>query len=354
MHSKVSLCLPPACFSGTLPWQGMLLPCLNSGTASIFVAPAPFAVRYAAEQTGLWVYIGGLSWLRFNFFPITIASNPATQLPILQQKLPISHTSFPRYFHFPQNFHKLHSQACKMMFTTATLMSAFSFLSLCLAIPMSNFARNDDPTACQKGKSFYNCQKNGFKGCCTIDPCALPSCPDPPILDTIGLNRICTPGQHKVYQPTMNTIFPAFPDASSKGSELWISQSTNPSNTRQQVVTFSGIPFTAQNCSLNWSSGSTSFNVSGSGLTDVSLVNGPPSAVINSKVISAAVGMKIGAADFTNWPQQKDASAYQHIVGSAPNCSAEMTFMVGIAVGNVGEVRLQLDQESGFYVEYEC
>ncbi|CZT07199.1 uncharacterized protein RAG0_12728 [Rhynchosporium agropyri] len=32
---------------------------------------------------------------------------------------------------------------------------------------------------CNTGKVFYSCQVNNFRGCCSVDPCALPACPDP-------------------------------------------------------------------------------------------------------------------------------------------------------------------------------
>ncbi|KAL2070980.1 hypothetical protein VTL71DRAFT_14006 [Oculimacula yallundae] len=31
---------------------------------------------------------------------------------------------------------------------------------------------------CNAGKVFYSCQVNSFRGCCSVDPCALPACPD--------------------------------------------------------------------------------------------------------------------------------------------------------------------------------
>ncbi|KAF0330481.1 hypothetical protein GQ607_002360 [Colletotrichum asianum] len=33
-------------------------------------------------------------------------------------------------------------------------------------------------TACPGGSAFYVCSSNNFRGCCSQDPCALPSCPD--------------------------------------------------------------------------------------------------------------------------------------------------------------------------------
>ncbi|KAI9878424.1 MAG: hypothetical protein M1830_000907 [Pleopsidium flavum] len=37
------------------------------------------------------------------------------------------------------------------------------------------FPRSD----CEKPQQFYTCASNGFNGCCSIDPCGLPGCPDP-------------------------------------------------------------------------------------------------------------------------------------------------------------------------------
>lgn len=38
--------------------------------------------------------------------------------------------------------------------------------------------RDDDE--CEAGKQFYRCGSNGFRGCCSIDPCDLEDCPDRP------------------------------------------------------------------------------------------------------------------------------------------------------------------------------
>jgi hypothetical protein len=43
-----------------------------------------------------------------------------------------------------------------------------------------NLARADSATCPSGAGTYYVCQKNNFSGCCTVDPCGLPSCPDQP------------------------------------------------------------------------------------------------------------------------------------------------------------------------------
>lgn len=37
-----------------------------------------------------------------------------------------------------------------------------------------------DDTSCPTGEQFYHCGSNGFRGCCSVDPCDLRRCPDLP------------------------------------------------------------------------------------------------------------------------------------------------------------------------------
>ncbi|KAM0455575.1 hypothetical protein ACHAPV_007652 [Trichoderma viride] len=36
----------------------------------------------------------------------------------------------------------------------------------------------DEEDGCSKGTAFYSCEANNFRGCCSVDPCGLSSCPD--------------------------------------------------------------------------------------------------------------------------------------------------------------------------------
>jgi len=44
----------------------------------------------------------------------------------------------------------------------------------------------------------------------------------------------------------------------------------------------------------------------------------------------------------------------EHSFGNSQNCSEQMIFMVQIAGSREGDVRLQLDGQSGLFIEYEC
>jgi hypothetical protein len=151
----------------------------------------------------------------------------------------------------------------------------------------------------------------------------------------------------------MSTICPALPDNSSSSSELWVSRSSDPSAERQQVITFPDIPSTAKNCLLNWTPHNQTLKASGYGITEVFTVGAPLPATVTSKTIGAIVGETIGSADFSDWVRQKDAGLQGHLIGGQ-NCSEEMNFMVQIGGDADGDVQLQLDGGSGFFLQYDC
>lgn len=248
-----------------------------------------------------------------------------------------------------------------MYFSTSTIIAASAFFGLSLAHPTSELVAEREWKDCSAGTSYYVCANNGFKGCCTVDPCALPACPSsdyksPPINPNTTA-PICAPGVHKLYSTSLHTIQPAKPDEeifSSKNGPLnyFISNSGpgEESATSEQVAIFSGIPASAKKCQINWSvAAERTFTVSGNGLTDVCTLKSPIPEKITYNTVQAAVGVKVGSADFTNWPQS--VGVQNHLVGSV-DCSSDLALK--LAIVNVGEVLLTPTPDTGFYVEYEC
>lgn len=260
-------------------------------------------------------------------------------------------------------------EVSKMYFSSSTIIAASAFFGLSLALPTSEVLTDREWKDCPAKTSYYVCANNGFKGCCTVDPCALPACPSsdyksPPINPNTTApappsnpGPVCAPGVHKLYHTSLHTIQPAKPDTeifSSKNAPLnYFISNSGPGEedaTSEQVAIFSGIPAAAKFCRINWSvAAERSFTVSGNGLTDICTLKNPIPEKITYNSVQAAAGEKVGSADFTNWPQV--AGVQDHIVGSV-DCSSEMAFK--LAISNVGEVLLTPTPDTGFYVQYEC
>ncbi|KAK0103215.1 hypothetical protein ONS95_005249 [Cadophora gregata] len=59
---------------------------------------------------------------------------------------------------------------------------------------------------CDAGKVFYNCQVNSFRGCCSVDPCALPACPDASSSTTAAISKTTS-------QPTTRQTLISIPNS---------------------------------------------------------------------------------------------------------------------------------------------
>ncbi|KAH7354639.1 hypothetical protein BKA65DRAFT_226476 [Rhexocercosporidium sp. MPI-PUGE-AT-0058] len=60
---------------------------------------------------------------------------------------------------------------------------------------------------CNAGKAYYVCQINSFKGCCSVDPCALPACPDSESSSTTA------PASKSTTQPTSRQTLVSIPNS---------------------------------------------------------------------------------------------------------------------------------------------
>jgi len=253
-----------------------------------------------------------------------------------------------------------------MYFSTNTIIAASAFFGFSLAHPTSSPLTEREWKDCPAKTSYYTCASNGFKGCCSVDPCDLPDCPSsgpalPPVIPgPTGPSPapVCAPGTHKLYHTSLHTIQPAKPDTevfSSKVAPLnYFISNSGPGEeaaTSEQVAVFSGIPTTAKNCQIGWSVGAErEFVVTGNALTDVRSLKNPIPAKMTYNSVQAATCESVGKADFTNWPQVTGAQQ-NHGVGSF-DCTPEAAFR--LSIGQLGEVLLTPTPESGFFVKYDC
>ncbi|KAF2194490.1 hypothetical protein K469DRAFT_705950 [Zopfia rhizophila CBS 207.26] len=237
---------------------------------------------------------------------------------------------------------------------------------------------------CPIGTHFYTCFKNGFRGCCSIDPCDLPSCPSTqtpptttlipsvvatsissvPTTSSTGKPGECTPGQRvSLYNPTMHTIFREKPDVVVNTTNFfYVTQDEGGKNKRDQVMVFKNIPAGAKDCSLLWAAAptGTNFGYFKTGLTQVFSVklDGKKFDEIVPEVsyekVKPITGERVGGADFTFWPQSTQET--DHTVGDAA-CASEMAFtvdLVGGSPGQEGSVVIEQDERTGWYIEYAC
>ncbi|KAL2212246.1 hypothetical protein CC79DRAFT_1318248 [Sarocladium strictum] len=71
-------------------------------------------------------------------------------------------------------------------------------------------ARDDDD--CTSGTQFYRCGSNGFRGCCSVDPCDREDCPDSPTLPAVYVSS-------RIGRPTEPPTF-VIPNMSATSEEI--------------------------------------------------------------------------------------------------------------------------------------
>ncbi|KAB8207223.1 hypothetical protein P875_00095244 [Aspergillus parasiticus SU-1] len=215
------------------------------------------------------------------------------------------------------HFHKI---------TLGTTLAAL--LSLTTALPTTSYSSpltTRDDTQCPTGKAFYVCNKNNFRGCCSVDPCDLDAgCPDN---DT----PTCTPGE--IYQPTMQTYLLPSSDPVSTPN-LNVSKSTTAE--WDQTMTFS-VPQGAKTCTLMW------------GVPAERNFKAGQNALVRVWQGDKAEGESIGAADFTNWPGVD--GPHTHTVGTV-QCAEEI--VLRSRLDKDSEVFLEQGAETGWYIDYKC
>ncbi|KAI0388095.1 hypothetical protein F5Y04DRAFT_241648 [Hypomontagnella monticulosa] len=221
---------------------------------------------------------------------------------------------------------------------------------------------------CAAGTVFYSCA-NGYRGCFTKDPCALPpiattSIPLPPATTTTPPSVTSVPAgcpagtTNTIWQPTMYNLYPSEPEkAQDAVSHLHISYHKD-APALEQVAIFH-LPANAKTCSLNWAQADEAertFVVDESGLASILPLTGFPAA--GTPVSAASVAPYEPAtgsthADFTFWDKQaKDATT--HSVGNFV-CAENVYFKLSIdSVNGDGEVFMEQDKKNGFFVTYTC
>ncbi|KAH9212058.1 hypothetical protein DL95DRAFT_391908, partial [Leptodontidium sp. 2 PMI_412] len=113
---------------------------------------------------------------------------------------------------------------------------------------LNRFERALPDGTCNAGKVYYACQINSFKGCCSVDPCALPACPDTDSSSTTA------PVSKSTSQPTPRQTLISIPNsvlsstlatATIKPTSIIVDisiTSSTPTHTRTQTQTPSSIP----------------------------------------------------------------------------------------------------------------
>ncbi|KAE8356871.1 hypothetical protein BDV28DRAFT_144784 [Aspergillus coremiiformis] len=208
------------------------------------------------------------------------------------------------------------------------ILTLAAILSLTTALPTTT----GDDTHCAPGTTFYHCKTNNFRGCCTIDPCALPSCPSQTAPSILPTPPTC-PGTVQIYQPKTQTHL------SGSGSTIStpnFNLTKSPTREWTQTITFS-VPKSATECALRWS------------VPAKRTFQAGDNAVVHVSQGHPATGREIGTADFTNWPGVD--GPHKHSVAKV-DCMPEMVF--GLRLAAESEIFLAQDGQTGWFVEYSC
>ncbi|KAM0484558.1 hypothetical protein ACHAPX_001984 [Trichoderma viride] len=180
----------------------------------------------------------------------------------------------------------------------------------------------DEEDDCSKGTAFYSCVANSFRGCCSVDPCDLSSCPD-----TFG--SLKDPKDPKDGDKSIVSM-----TDEATPTPITLSRSTA-SPKESAVMTDSGITHTIPNNSIVTITRHTT------------IVTGRPSVTTSSSSdpISTASGTPItesasSASEGTSFPSSTDASSAatsSAISGASPLSPGAI---VGIAVGGVALIAI--------------
>lgn len=278
------------------------------------------------------------------------------------------------------------------LFNIITMTAALSNLTLALPNhqPTGSTGLNSlkSPTNCYGATKFYTCSNNKFNGCCSVDPCALPACPDyhsaspqqigtylgRPIapqdayvnpydsrLQTPSYSQdplaTCISGDHKEYHAALYTIFPSSPEVpafsnSFDNSTISLFRSGDVKTEKQQLVVFPPLPYAAQDCTLGWSQ--TPFSnatLNGSTLIDVVEVSSLPSAMSHGMVMGMTQG-KMGTIRLGGVRGTGDSRIEWN--DEQRGCDKLKYFKVGFPEGQLGSVDMEQRQGSGFYIKYHC
>ncbi|KAI9040747.1 uncharacterized protein KD926_007689 [Aspergillus affinis] len=264
-----------------------------------------------------------------------------------------------------------------MLFRTSLLCIAASLVCAPLAAALPTEARSDmtltprDGTQCAAGTKFYVCSLNDFRGCCSVDPCALKEgCPD----NKNGDNKPKKPGNNPPINacPAPNTDSKPKPDISSpppkeapscpppgkkakifqphtetllEGSSPIPTSNLNVSKTsttdQQQTIHWT-LPANAKACVIGWSipEQEKRKNFQAGSKSSVNVYAGADKN--NNK--------KLGDGNFAFWPEKP--AARTNLV-AVVECKEDMLFRLQMAHEDAS-VFLEQNAETGWWVEYEC
>ncbi|KAK2761669.1 hypothetical protein FQN54_001497 [Arachnomyces sp. PD_36] len=214
------------------------------------------------------------------------------------------------------------------MFWKSSLLLAAAGLQAISVSALPTLTSRDD-TQCTPGTNFYVCSLNNFRGCCSVDPCALTTgCPDN------QPNECGKPGKNRIYDPGMRIVGLDGPQENN------FNVSRAGDDVQEQTMYFS-IPPTASDCTLYWGvprAADRVFTVEGSGLVDVFEVDG-----------EGNVGEDIGGADFRFWDDNEEAHDHR---SADIDCTPYPTFRIRPVAD--GEIYIDQNDHTGWYIEYTC
>jgi hypothetical protein len=163
----------------------------------------------------------------------------------------------------------------------------------------------------------------------------------------------CPTKAYRQFQPYLRTIG----DPSTSPSRFYISED-NAGNRTEQVFTFSNIPPTAANLTLQWyvSEPPRTFTASGASTAELHLLDASILVVehlTKEHVDNAASPTTTGQAAFDFWPDSPTQST--HVVSSkfiAP--APDISFRVRLLLGHAGDVVIEQNEQNGWLLKYDC
>lgn len=235
-----------------------------------------------------------------------------------------------------------------MLFRASALCMAASLISLPLAAALPTTTSiadransglslsSRDDTQCDAGKAFYVCKLNNFRGCCSVDPCALQDgCPDKSNDEgDEPTHGACSQKGEKtrLFQPRMQTLI--LPDTDHPIVEQNFHLSKSNTTERQQIASWT-LPAEAKDCSVGWS------------IPEERNFSAGHSARVT--VLDNDDGERLGSADFSFWPETPGPRA--NLV-AAVDCKENLALHLSMVLND--QVFLEQNEETGWWVEYSC
>jgi hypothetical protein len=163
----------------------------------------------------------------------------------------------------------------------------------------------------------------------------------------------CPAKAFRQFQPFMRTIG----NPTTSPSVFHISQDSN--RTRiAQVMTFSGVPASATNMTLEWSVSPPPrvFTANGSATSEVHALDASIlnlSSFSEKNVEAAASNVTFGQAAFDFWPDSPTQTS--HLVSSKPiKVTSDISFRSRLLLGKAGDVRIEQNANNGWLLKYDC